>query len=61
LEEAIAKYGFQEIFNTDQCGQFTSEVFTNVLRVINIAISLDGKDRRMNNVFIEKIWKSVTY
>jgi len=61
LEEAIAKYGCPEIFNTDQGSQFTAEVFTNTLRVNNIAISMDGKGRWMDNVFIERLWKSVKY
>jgi putative transposase len=61
LEEAIAKYGCPEIFNTDQGSQFTAEAFTNTLRVNNIAISMDGKGRWMDNVFIERLWKSVKY
>ena len=61
LEEAIAKYGCPEIFNTDQGSQFTAEVFTNTLRGNNIAISMDGKGRWMDNVFIERLWKSVKY
>jgi putative transposase len=61
LEEAIAKYGCPDIFNTDQGSQFTAEVFTNTLRVNNIAISMDGKGRWMDNVFIERLWKSVKY
>ena len=61
LEEAIAKFGCPEIFNTDQGSQFTAEVFTNTLRTNNIAISMDGKGRRMDNVFIERLWKSVKY
>jgi putative transposase len=61
LEEAIVKYGCPEIFNTDQGSQFTAEVFTNTLRANNIAISMDGKGRWMDNVFIERLWKSVKY
>lgn len=61
LEEAIAKYGRPEIFDTDQGSQFTAEAFTDVLRVNNIAISMDGKGRWMDNVFIERLWKSVKY
>ena len=61
LEEAIAKYGCPEIFNTDQGSQFTAEVFTDTLRANNIAISMDGKGRWMDNVFIERLWKSVKY
>ncbi|MDI6765191.1 MAG: IS3 family transposase [Thermodesulfobacteriota bacterium] len=61
LEEAIAKYGCPEIFNTDQGSQFTAEAFTDTLRSRGISISMDGKGRWMDNVFIERLWKSVKY
>jgi putative transposase len=61
LEEAIAKYGCPEIFNTDQGSQFTAEAFTDTLRSRGISISMDGKGRWMDNVFIEQLWKSVKY
>jgi len=61
LEEAIAHYGCPEIFNTDQGAQFTAEGFTETLHSNNIAISMDGKGRWMDNVFIERLWKSVKY
>jgi len=61
LEEALARYGCPEIFNTDQGSQFTAEAFTESLRSRNIAISMDGKGRWMDNVFIERLWKSVKY
>lgn len=61
LEEAIAKYGCPEIFNTDQGSQFTAETFTDTLRSKGITISMDGKRRWMDNVFIERLWKSVKY
>jgi putative transposase len=61
LEEAITRYGCPEIFNTDQGRQFTAESFTESLRVRNIAISMDGKGRWMDKVFIERLWKSVKY
>jgi putative transposase len=61
LEEAIEKYGSPDIFNTDQGSQFTSEAFTQILRSNNISISMDGKGRWMDNVFIERLWKSVKY
>ena len=61
LEEAIAKYGHPEIFNTDQGSQFTAGAFTDTLRSKGIAISMDGKGRWMDNVFIERLWKSVKY
>jgi putative transposase len=61
LEEAITKYGCPDIFNTDQGSQFTAEAFTNILRSNSIGISMDGKDRWRDNVFIERLWKSVKY
>ena len=61
LEEAIIKYGCPDIFNTDQGSQFTAEVFTNILRSNSIDISMDGKGRWRDNVFIERLWKSVKY
>jgi putative transposase len=61
LEEALAKYGRPEIFNTDQGSQFTSEAFTAVLIVNKIAISMDGKGSWRDNVFVERIWKTVKY
>lgn len=61
LEEAIARYGCPKIFNTDQGSQFTADAFTNVLRSRNIAISMDGKGRWTDNIFIERLWKSVKY
>jgi putative transposase len=61
LQEAIGRYGCPEIFNTDQGCQFTSETFTNALRDNNIAISMDGKGRWQDNVFIERLWRSVKY
>jgi putative transposase len=61
LEEAIAKFGCPDIFNTDQGSQFTSEVFTECLSSHSIAISMDGRGRWRDNVFIERLWKSVKY
>jgi putative transposase len=61
LEEALAKHGKPEIFNTDQGSQFTSEAFTGVLIANKIAISMDGKGSWRDNVFVERIWKSVKY
>lgn len=61
LQEAIARYGTPEIFNTDQGSQFTSEDFVEVLQDHNIRISMDGKGRWMDNVFIERLWWSVKY
>jgi putative transposase len=61
LEEAIAKYGIPEIFNTDQGAQFTSEDFTSVLKSNGIKISMDGKGRALDNVIVERLWRSVKY
>lgn len=61
LEDAIEQYGTPEIFNTDQGSQFTSETFTNVLRNNGIRISMDGKGRWLDNVFVERLWRSVKY
>ena len=59
LEEAIKRYGKPEIFNTDQGAQFTSEVFTDVLKEAQIKISMDGKGRWVDNVMIERFWRSL--
>jgi len=59
LEEAIEQYGLPEIFNTDQGSQFTSKNFTEVLLNHNIKISMDGKGRALDNVFIERFWRSL--
>jgi putative transposase len=61
LEEALKNFGAPEVFNTDQGSQFTSEVFTEILNAQGIRISMDGKGRWMDNVFIERLWKSVKY
>jgi putative transposase len=61
LEEALARYGCPEIFNTDQGSQFTSADFVNVLRRRQIAISMDGKGCWRDNVFVERLWRSVKY
>jgi putative transposase len=61
LEEAIRKYGIPEIFNTDQGSQFTSEAFTSILNTHGISISIDGRGRWVDNVFVERLWRSVKY
>ena len=61
LEEAIEACGAPEIFNTDQGSQFTSEEFTGVLKRHDIRISMDGKGRWVDNVFVERLWRSVKY
>ena len=59
LEEAIQQHGTPEIFNTDQGSQFTSIRFTDVLKDNDIKISMDGKGRAIDNIFIERLWRSV--
>lgn len=61
LEEAIRTYGTPEIFNTDQGSQFTSNEFTGVLEENGIKISMDGRGRWLDNVFIERLWRSLKY
>jgi putative transposase len=61
LEEALAKYGKPEIFNTDQGSQFTGTAFTGVLAANDIAISMDGKGAWRDNVFVERLWRSIKY
>ncbi len=61
LEDAIGKYGCPEIFNTDQGCQFTSESFINVLKKNDIKISMDGRGRFQDNIFIERLWWTVKY
>jgi len=61
LEEALARHGRPEIFNTDQGSQFTSKGFTDVLVENGIAISMDGKGSWRDNVFVERLWRSIKY
>ena len=61
LEEALSRYGKPEIFNTDQGSQFTSHAFTSVLQTAEIKISMDGRGRWLDNVFIERLWRSLKY
>jgi len=61
LDEAIEKYGKPEIFNTDQGSQFTIEAFTGRLKKEGIQISMDGKGRWCDNVFVERFWRSIKY
>jgi putative transposase len=61
LREALARYGRPEIFNTDQGAQFTSEDFTSVLLDGGIKISMDGRGRCLDNVFVERLWRSLKY
>jgi putative transposase len=59
LEEAIDRFGAPEIFNTDQGAQFTSNAFTSVLKHHDIKISMDGRGRAQDNIFIERLWWTV--
>jgi len=61
LQEALERHGPPEIFNTDQGSQFTSEAFTSVLKAHDVAISMDGRGRWVDNVFVERLWRSVKY
>jgi putative transposase len=61
LEDALARYGKPDIFNTDQGSQFTGTAFTGVLANNGIAISMDGKGAWRDNVFVERLWRSVKY
>src|SRR6266436_4479916 len=61
LEEALARFGKPEIFNTDQGSQFTSAIFTGTLTAAGVKISMDGRGRWIDNVFIERLWRSLKY
>ena len=61
LEEALRWCEAPEIFNTDQGSQYTSEAFTGVLQARQVAISMDGRGRFLDNIFIERLWRSVKY
>lgn len=61
LEEALARHGRPEMFNTDQGSQFTSNDFTGALEAAGVRISMDGKGRFMDNIFCERLWRSLKY
>jgi putative transposase len=61
LDEALTKYGSPEIFNSDQGSQFTCEAFISRLKNRNISISMDGRGRALDNVFVERLWRTVKY
>lgn len=61
LQEAIARYGVPEIFNSDQGSQFTSNSFTDCLKAAGVQISMDGRGRCHDNIFIERLWRSLKY
>lgn len=59
VEEALARYGEPDIFNTEQGSQFPSVDFTDVLKKAEVAISMDGKGAWRDNVFVERLWRSI--
>lgn len=61
LEEALDRYGSPAIFNTDQGSQFTSEAFTSILKANHIQISMDGKGRALDNIYVERLWRTLKY
>jgi putative transposase len=61
LQEALWRYGQPEIFNTDQGAQFAADTFTRVLRDLGVKISMDGKGRCIDNIFVERLWRSLKY
>jgi putative transposase len=61
LQSALRRHGRPEIFNTDQGAQFTGQAFTGVLKEAQVAISMDGKGRAMDNIMVERLWRSVKY
>ena len=61
LNDALSRYGKPEIFNTDQGSQFTSFDFTGVLKDVGVTISMDGRGRCRDNIFIERLWRSLKY
>ena len=61
VEDALAHFGSLEIFNTDQGAQFTGSAFIDVFKGAGVAISVDGKGRWVDNVFVERLWRSVKY
>ena len=61
LEEAIKQWGIPAIFNTDQGSQFTSDAFISVLESYDIRISMDGKNRALDNIYMERVWRTIKY
>ena len=61
LEQALVRYGRPDIFNSDQGCQYTSEIFTGILEKHGVRISMDGRGRCMDNIFIERLWRSLKY
>jgi len=61
LQEAMSRYGTPEIFNSDQSSQFTANAFTGCLKTAGVQISMDGRGRCHDNIFIERLWRSLKY
>ena len=61
LEDALRHHGGPEVFNSDQGSQFTSDAFTGVLKREGVAISMDGRGRALDNIFVERLWRNVKY
>lgn len=61
LEEAIARFGIPSIFNTDQGSQFTSDMFLRVLERYGIEVSMDSRNRALDNIYIERFWRTLKY
>jgi putative transposase len=61
LEEALLRCGRSKIFNTDQGSQFTTDDFTDTVKRHGVMISMDGKGRCLENIFVERLWRSLTY
>ena len=61
LKKAIENHGTPEIFNTDQGSEFTASLFIDVLKQHNIRISMDGRDRALDNIFVERFWRTIKY
>jgi putative transposase len=61
VKEALQRYGTPDIFNTDQGSQYTSDEFTGLLKDHNVKISMDGKGRALDNIFVERLWRTVKY
>ena len=61
LEDALSQYGKPEIFNSDQGSQFTSDAFIGALKTAGVAISMDGRGRALDNIFVERLWRNVKH
>ena len=61
LDEALARHGTPKIFNTDQGAQFTAQAFTDCLEAAGVRISMDGRGRALDNIFVERLWRSLKY